>query len=298
MKLITLIGLDGLILASWLFLVSVGLTFIYGVLRILNVAHGSFFALGAYMGASAVVSYLRTGAVPELTYLILLGAALVIGLVVGPIVERVLLRRVYGREEVAQLLLTFALFLVLEDVMKLVWGVSPYFADKPYAFLGQVQIGGVTYARYPFLLTGVALVCGALLWWFINRTRLGKIILAVITDREVSAALGIDVARVYTFAFVLGTILAALGGAFVAPMVAVVPGIGLEVIVLAFAVVAIGGMGSVGGAALGSLLVGLTRAAAIHLYPELDLFAIYLVMALVLLFRPEGLFAEVELRRI
>jgi len=297
-KLITLIGLDGLILASWLFLVSVGLTFIYGVLRILNVAHGSFFALGAYMGASAVVAYLRTGAVPELTYLILLGAALVIGLVVGPAVERILLRRVYGREEVAQLLLTFALFLVLEDVMKLAWGVSPYFADKPYAFLGQVRVGGVTYARYPFLLTGVALVCGALLWWFINRTRLGKIILAVIADREVSAVLGIDVGRVYTLAFVLGTILAALGGAFVAPMVAVVPGIGLEVIVLAFAVVAIGGMGSVGGAALGSLLVGLTRAAAIHLYPELDLFAIYLVMALVLLFRPEGLFAEVELRRI
>lgn len=182
--------------------------------------------------------------------------------------------------------------------MKLAFGVSPYFADKPYALLGQVRLGGVTYAWYPFLLAGIALGSGALLWGTINCTRFGKIIVSVVEDREVCAALGVNVPRVSTFAFVLGAILAALGGAFTAPMFSVVPGIGVEVIVLAFAVVAIGGMGSVGGAALGSLLVGLARAAAIHLFPELEFFAIYLVMALVLLVRPQGLFGEVQVRKI
>jgi branched-chain amino acid transport system permease protein len=205
---------------------------------------------------------------------------------------------VYEREEIVPLLLTFGLFLILEDVVKLTWGVDPYFASTPYAILGNVSILGVAYARYPFMLTILALICGAMIWWLINQTRLGKITLAVIGNRELSPALGINVARVYLFAFVVGAVLATLSGAFVAPMIAVVPGIGLEVIVLSFAVVAIGGMGSVGGAALGALLVGLTRAAAIYLYPELDLFAIYIAMTLVLIFKPEGLFAEMKVRRI
>lgn len=182
--------------------------------------------------------------------------------------------------------------------MKLSWGVSPIFADKPYALLGQVKLGGVSYARYPFLLTGIALVTGGLLWLLVKGTRFGKMLVSVITDREVSVALGVNVPRVYTIAFILGAFFAAMGGAFTAPMLSVVPGIGVEVIVLSFAVVAIGGLGSIGGAALGSILVGLARAAAVHLFPELDLFAIYLIMALVLLFRPQGLFGQMEMRRI
>lgn len=298
MHLATLIGLDGLIYASWLFLVSAGLTFVYGVMRILNVAHGSLYALGAYMGAFLVLHYLATGASPVLTYLILLGAAIVIGVTAGPFIERLFLRRVYGKEAEVQLILTFAIFLILEDVMKLSWGVSPIFADKPYALLGQVKLGGVSYARYPFLLTGIALVTGGLLWLLVKGTRFGKMLVSVITDREVSVALGVNVPRVYTIAFILGAFFAAMGGAFTAPMLSVVPGIGVEVIVLSFAVVAIGGLGSIGGAALGSILVGLARAAAVHLFPELDLFAIYLIMALVLLFRPQGLFGQMEMRRI
>ena len=250
------------------------------------------------MGAFLVLRYLATGATPVLTYLLLLGAAIFIGVTAGPFLERLFLRRVYTAEPVVQLLLTFAILLILEDVIKLTWGVSPIFADKPYALLGQVKLGGVTYARYPFLLTGIALATGGLLWLVVKGTRFGKVLVSVITDREMSLALGVNVPRVYTLAFILGAILAALGGAFTAPMLSVVPGIGVEVIIMSFAVVAIGGLGSIEGAALGSLLVGLARAAAVHLVPELDLFAIYLIMALVLLFRPQGLFGLVEARRI
>jgi branched-chain amino acid transport system permease protein len=297
-QLLTVIALDGLTYASWLFLVSAGLTFVYGVVRILNVAHGNLYALGAYTGAFLVIRSTAAGGAPALWYAILPAAALLVGVALGPPIERIFLRRVYGREEEVQVLLTFSILLILEDAIKLIWGVSPVYADAPYVSLGSVRLGGVTYARYPFLITAVAVLTGVLLWVLVARTRFGRVLVAVITDREISLALGINVPRVYTVAFTLGAVLAALGGAFTAPMFSLVPGIGPEVIVISFAVVAIGGLGSIGGAALGSLLVGLARSAAVHLAPELDLFAIYLIMALVLVFLPQGLFGRVEVRRI
>ncbi len=272
---------------------SAGLTFTYGVVRILNLAHGNLYALGAYMGAWLVLGW-GSSAWPALSYLLLLLAAVFIGVTAGPVIERLFLRRVYGKEEEIQILLTFSILLILEDVIKLAWGVSPLFADRPYTYMGVVRLGGVDYAGYPFLLTGIATVTGLLLWLVVTRTRFGKVLISVITDREVSSALGVNVPRIFT----LGAVFAALGGAFTAPMFSLVPGIGAEVIVVSFAVVAIGGLGSIGGAALGALLVGLARATAVHLFPELDLFAIYLIMALVLLFRPQGLFGQVEARRI
>jgi branched-chain amino acid transport system permease protein len=148
------------------------------------------------------------------------------------------------------------------------------------------------------LLIAAAIVTGLGLAWALYRTRQGKLLLAVIHDREISAAMGIDVGRVYLATFTIGTALAALGGALTAPMVAVSPGLGVEVIVLSFAVVVIGGLGSLGGAALGALLVGLVRAAAVHYWPEVELFTIYAVMALVLIVRPRGLFAAPEARKI
>ena len=276
---------------------SAGLTFTYGVVRILNLAHGNLYALGAYMGAWLVVGW-GSSAGPTLSYVLLFVAAVLIGVTAGPVIERFFLSRVYGKEEEIQILLTFSILLILEDVIKLVWGVSPLFADKPYIYMGQVSLGGVDYAGYPFLLTGVAVVTGLLLWLLVTRTRFGKVLVSVITDREISSALGVNVPRIYTVAFTLGAVFAALGGAFTAPMFSLVPGIGAEVIVVSFAVVAIGGLGSIPGAALGALLVGLARATAVHLFPELDLFAIYVIMALVLLFRPQGLFGQVEARRI
>ncbi len=298
MRLVTVIALDGLAYASWLFLVSAGLTFTYGVLRVLNLAHGNLYALGAYLGAFLVLRYAATGSAVILGYGLLLLAALVVGIIAGPLIERVFLRRVYSREEEVQLLLTFSISLILEDVVKLTWGVTPMFAEMPYTYLGRVRLGGVNYAWYPFLLTGIALAMGGLLWLTVTRTRLGKVLISVITDREISSTLGINVPRVYTLAFTLGAVLAAIGGAFTAPMFSLVPGVGADVLVVSFAVIAIGGLGSIGGAALGSIVVGLARSAAVYLAPELDLFAIYFIMALVLLFRPQGFFGEIEVRRI
>jgi len=295
---LVVIGVDGLVFASWLFLVSVGLSLIYGVLRILNIAHGSLFALGAYTGASLVVAYAGRGLWEPGTLLVLLAAAVAVGLVVGPLVERTVLRWTYGRDPVLQLLVTFSVFLILEDATKLLWGVSPYYAYQPYQLLGQVYIGGIDYPVYSFLLLLVAGIAGVGLWWFIRRTRFGRVVVAVIHDPEITVALGVNLPRVYVVTFSLGAVLAAVGGAFTAPMISVVPGIGVEVIVLAFAVVVVGGLGSLGGAAVGALLIGLVRAAAVHLLPVLELFTIYLVMAVILLARPLGLFGRVEARRI
>jgi branched-chain amino acid transport system permease protein len=298
MSVIPIILMDGLLFASWLFLISVGLTLIFGVLRILNMAHGSLYALGAYAGASLVIAYLNSDLWPYGTYALLLIAAVLVGVIVGPILERGLLRRIYGKDPNLQLLLTFALFLVLEDATKLIFGVRPLYAAKPYSLLGFVEFANIRYSLYSFLLLGVAVVSGLLLWWFMNKTNYGRTLIAVIHDPEISSSLGINVPKTFMFAFALGTFLAALGGAFSAPMIAVLPGMAAEVIILAFAVVSIGGLGSLEGAALGALMVGVVRAAMIHLFPVLDLFTIYFVMALVLIFRPQGLFVKEEIRRI
>ena len=290
--------IDGLIYASWLFLIAVGLTLIYGVMRILNMAHGSLYALGAYAAASLVGSWLSAGHAPLGSYVLLVVAAVLVGLVAGPLIERGVLRFSYGRDEIVLVLVTYALFLVLEDLIKLAWGVDPYFVSEPYGLLGSFEVGNLTYPVYNLVLIGAAAFVGAGMGWALRRTRKGKILLAVIHDREMAAALGIDVRRVYVVTFTVGSMLAALGGALTAPTISVVPGMGVEVIVLAFAVVVIGGLGSPLGAALGALIVGLVRSTAVHFLPQVELFSIYLVMALVLLARPRGLFSAPEARRI
>ena len=289
---------DGLIYSSWLFIIAAGLTIIYGVMRILNMAHGSLYALGAYAAASLAGAWLRGGRPPFGTYLMLVAAALLVGLVMGPLIERGLLRFTYGRDEVVMVLVTYALFLVLEDLIKLGWGVEAYFVTEPYQLLGTVDLGPLSYPVYSAALVLAAVAVGLGLRWGIYGTRYGKLLVAVIHDREMAASLGIDVRAVFLVTFTLGTTLAALGGALTAPTVSVVPAMGVEVIVLAFAVVVVGGMGSMQGALLGSLIVGLVRSAAVHFLPQVELFSIYLVMALVLAFRPRGLFVAPEARKI
>jgi branched-chain amino acid transport system permease protein len=290
--------IDGTIYASWLFIIAAGLTIVYGVMRILNMAHGSLYALGAYAAASLVGAWMRGGHAPLLSYAMLLVAAVAVGLVVGPLIERGILRIVYGRDEIVMVLVTYALFLILEDVIKLIWGVESYFVTEPYSLLGTVEIGPLTYPVYSAVLVLAAVVTGIGLRWGIHGTRYGKLLVAVIHDREISAALGVNVRSVFLVTFTLGATLAALGGALTAPTVSVVPGMGVETIVLAFAVVVVGGLGSMPGAALGSLIVGLVRSAAVHFFPQVELFSIYLVMALVLAFRPRGLFVAAEARKI
>jgi len=292
------VAFDGVLYSSWLFLMAAGLTLIYGVMRILNIAHGSFYSLGAYTAATLAGAWLQAGYPVAGSYLLLILAAVLVGVVVGPPLERGLLKRMYGRDEVVLLLVTYAVFLVLEDAIKLIWGVESKMLSEPYAAPGNFQVGGLAYPVYNLMLIAGAIVTGLVLAWALYRTRQGKLLLAVIHDREISAAMGIDVGRVYLATFTIGTALAALGGALTAPMVAVSPGLGVEVIVLSFAVVVIGGLGSLGGAAVGALLVGMVRAAAVRYWPEAELFTIYFVMALVLIVRPRGIFAVPEARKI
>jgi branched-chain amino acid transport system permease protein len=300
MDLVATIIVDGLIYAGWLFIVSVGLTLVFGVLNILNIAHGSLYAIGAYAAASLVGAYVGAGgdAFPWGSYLALIVAALLVALILGPALERGLLRFFYGRDEVLNVLVTYAVFLILEDVMKLIWGVNPYFVYEPYTLMGTVEIGPLFYVGYDFAVIAAAIVVGLAVWLILNRTRTGKIVRAVIHDPEMSQTMGVNVPRIYLGSFVAGAFLAALGGALTAPMISVTPGLGVNVIIVAFAVVIIGGLGSIPGAAIGAIMVGVSRAASVHLLPEAELFIIYFVMAIVLLFRPEGLFAKTQARKI
>lgn len=298
MNIVPIVLIDGITYASWLFLVSSGLTFIFGVLRILNVAHGSLYAIGAYLGATLVLRFAGQNQQNWTSLALLLLAAVIVGLVLGPLIERLLLRRVHTTDEVVGLLTTFALFLILEDVMRLIWGITPYMIAGPFRMFGRVRVAGIAFAGYPFLLTAIAILAGLLLWLVIHHTSFGRQVTCVVADREMAGALGINVPRIDLMAFALGTFLAALGGAFTAPLTSVEPGMGVSVIVLAFAVVAIGGLGSIGGAALGCIIIGIARAAAVQLFPEIELFVIYALMVAVLLWRPQGLFGAIELRKI
>ncbi|SCZ64609.1 amino acid/amide ABC transporter membrane protein 1, HAAT family [Epibacterium ulvae] len=292
------ISVDGLGFAAWLFLSSVGLTLIYGVMRILNIAHGGFYALGAYSSAWAIGLFVNSGGAVVYSFLLIPLAALLAGAIAGLLVERGILRYMYGRDEVLMVLVTYAIFLILEDATKLIWGTESYVAWQPAFHFGTINVMDIPYTVYKFIIMAVALAVGAALFLVLNKTRVGKLLLVVIEDREISGALGINVTLFFTVTFVVGAILGALGGAISAPEISVLPGIGAEIIVLSFAVIVIGGMGSIGGAMLGALIVGFARALSVHLYPPAELFSIYLVMAAVLAVKPYGLFALAESRKI
>ena len=290
--------IDGVVYASWLFIVALGLTLVFGVLKILNIAHGSFYAVGAYAAASFVAWFATLGLAPAWSPVAMLLAAVAVAAVLAPLTERGLLRFFYGRDEVLLVLVTYALFLILEDVTKLVWGPTPYYVSEPYMLFGNVEFGTLSYVGYDFMLIVVAVLCGLAVWWGLNRTRVGKIVLAVIHSDEIASSIGVNVSRIYTFAFMFGIFLAALAGALTAPMVSVQPGLSVGVVIVSFAVVIIGGLGSIEGAAIGALIVGLARALAVHTWPAAELFSIYVAMAIVLVFRPEGLFQRIQARKI
>jgi len=289
---------DGLVYAAYLFVVAIGLTLIFGVMKILNVTHGAFYAFGAYGAATAVGIYFSSDLPAAGGFLVMVLAAMLVGLVLGLILERGVLRLVYGRDEVIIVLVTYAAFLILEDVTVLIWGPQSYSAYQPLVASGSVAVGRLILSGYDVGLIVLALLLAVLSIVALKHTRQGRLLTVVIFDRETAAAFGINVTLVYTVTFVLGAMLGALGGAAMAPKISITLGIGVEVIVLAFAVVAIGGMGSVEGAVIGALIVGVSRAAAVHLLPQIELFVIYAVMALVLVFRPYGLFARAQPRKI
>ena len=206
MDLVAIILVDGLIYAGWLFIVSLGLTLVFGVLNILNLAHGSLYAMGAYATATVVGVYFTGGgeAFPYGSYGAMILAALLVAIIVGPILERFLLQYFYGRDEVLIVLVTYGVFLILEDLMKLIWGTDPYFAYQPYDLLGTVEWGPLFYVAYDFVVIAAAIVIGITVWFVLNRTKMGKVVLAVIHDSEMSQSMGVDVRKVYLVSFVAG----------------------------------------------------------------------------------------------
>jgi branched-chain amino acid transport system permease protein len=281
--------MSGVFHAAILFLVSAGLQVVFGVQKIFNLACGSFYALGAYFGVSAVSWYASAGGPPALFIVPLAVGGLLIGLT-GAVVERGLLRFVYDRDESFQLLLTFAVVLMMEDVIRMTWGTAPRSTGGLYLSYGQARFLGATVPVYNLIVIAASLVIAAAMGWLFTRTAFGRIIRAAADNREMAQALGVDLGRVYVRVFTLGTALGTLGGALVIPATAAMSEMGIDLIVEAFAVVVIGGLGSMRGALVGALVVGVLRAAAISVYPELEMLLIYLIVIGVLILRPRGLF--------
>lgn len=299
LDLLLLAAVDGLSYAGLLFLISLGLTLICGVFGVVNVAHGSLYAFGGY-GAASVLAWVmpHTTATPVLV-LCLFAAAVAVGGCLGALLERGLLRHFQDRDPVQQLLVTFAAFMVLEDVQRMVWGATPVNAGDLAARLGTTELRGVTFMNYQlFFIPGVALVVYAALQFLLRHSVAGRQIVAVIHHREVASALGIHAARVGSLSFVLAGVLGALGGALSLPTTSFVPGLGAEMIVASFAVIATAGLGQITGALVAAVLIGLARALVVYTQPELEVVMPYLIMVGVLLLRPNGLFSVTAARRI
>ena len=284
------IVLGGVFHASVLFLVAAGLQLVFGVQRIVNLACGSFYALGAYFGISAVNWATAWGA-PGWSFLPVLLLSGVVLAAIGPFIE-LLLRTVYQRDEAFQLLLTFAFVLMFQDVLRFFWGANPQQLGNLSSTYGNVSIGDVSFPTYNVLVMAASLAIAIALGLFLKKTRYGRILRATAENREMSAALGANVRWIYTSVFTLGTLLGTVGGALVVPTSAASLDMPVELVVEAFAVVVIGGLGSMRGALVGALVVGLTRAAAIRWYAELEVLAIYLIVIAVLVARPAGLFGK------
>ena len=283
-------ALNALLYASVMFLIAGGLSLIYGVMRIVNLAHGNLYAFGAYVAAWAaglVIAQLSTG----LGYLALAaGAVAAAGL--GAVLEPTLLRPLCRRAEEYQLLITFGLLLILEDLMRLIWGPYPLSVSALYEAMGSLTVGESIYPTYNLAVIAVGGIAAAGLWAFVYRTQFGVVLRATSQNMRMASALGVDVNRVYVQAFTLGCFMAGLAGAIVVPQQGAVLGMGVDALILAFVVVVIGGLGSLEGALVGALLVGVVREAGITFFPEIELAVLYLMAAVVLLVRPAGLFGR------
>jgi len=287
--------LNALFYGAVLFLIAAGLSLIYGVMRIVNLAHGTLYALGAYISAWAVGGAAGAALGNNLglagLFLLLPVGAFAIALL-GAVLEPTLLRPFYRRPEEYHLLATFGLLMVLEDVIKYLFGGTPLSAGTIMDRMGSIPIGRMLFPTYNLFVIAIGLLAAFGLWWFIYRTRFGVILRATSQDRRMAAALGINVGRVYVQAFAIGCFMAGLGGAVVVPAQAAVLGMGVEALILAFVVVVIGGLGSLEGAFIGALIVSLVRTAGIQFFAEIELAVLYLITAVVLLVRPTGLFGR------
>jgi branched-chain amino acid transport system permease protein len=293
-------ALNGLQLGVMLFLMAAGLTLVFGVMGLINLAHGSLYMVGAF-ACAVVAAY--TG-----SYLLGLAAALAAAAAAGALVEIVVIRRLYDRDHLDQVLATFALILVFSEGTRYVFGSLPLYLNVPAALSGPVMLpGGIPYPAFRLAIIAIGLAIAVGLFWLIARTRLGVRIRAGESDRQMIAALGVDIRRLYTIVFALGAALAGLAGALVGTLQSVEVGMGEPVLILAFVVIVIGGIGSIKGALVGAILVGVTDTMGRFLLPQifatfmdpsratgvgsaLASMLIYILMAVVLILRPRGLF--------
>ena len=281
---------NALLYASVLFLIAGGLSLIYGVMRIVNLAHGNLFALGAFATASAVGQWFPGSTSAWLFLLLPTGA--VLAALLGAVLEPTLLRPFYRRPEEYQLLVTFGLLMILEDVMRFVWGPYPISASVLFAKLGSMHVGEFIYPRYNLLVIAIGGLAAVFLWAFIYRTKFGVVLRATSQDMRRASALGVNVNLVYVEAFTIGCFMAGLGGAIIVPSQSAVLGMGVDALVLSFIVVVIGGLGSLEGALVGALIVGVIREIGVSVFPEIELAVLYLIAAGVLFVRPAGLFGR------
>jgi len=292
-------ALNGLQFGLMLFLLAAGLTLVFGIMDMINLAHGSLYMAGAYVAAAVTQA---SG-----SFVVGIGAAMLGTAILGALLEVILLRQLYARSHLAQVLATFALILIANEVVRMIWGAQPVLLNTPDALSGPLNIGGFFYPSYRLLIIGVGGLVAGLLYVLVTHTRLGMWVRAGSSNREMTEALGVNVRALFSAVFAFGAALCALAGALLGPLLAVQVGMGESILILAFVVIVIGGIGSIRGALVGSLLVGLVdtlgRAAlpsllrlflssevASNLGPALASILIYVLMAAILFWRPEGLF--------
>ncbi len=270
-----------------LFLVASGLTLVFGILGVINLAHGAFYMLGAYL-AYWIAAY--TG-----SFWIAMVAGVAIAFVVGLVLENVFIRRLYGRDHLVQVLLSFGLILVIDEAREILFGKDVHSVAPPAWLSGSIQLtDNLSYPVYRLAICGFCLIVAALIFFVITRTKIGMIVRAGAENREMTRVLGIKFDVVNRYVFAVGIALAALGGIVIAPISTVFPGMGDGMLILSFVVVVLGGIGSVAGAAVGALLIGLTDTFGKVFFPSVSSILIYVLMAAVLLWRPNGILGRRE----
>lgn len=274
---------NGLVLGGYYLLIALGLSLIFSVGGIVNLAHGAFYALGAYF-AVTLTQYLGFG--PAVVV-----SPIAVALI-GILFERFILRRFYTADPILSLLVTFGLAMVAEQLIRIIWGASPLSQNMPQSLKGAIFVGDFLFSRYRLMLLGIVAVILLAIWLLLHKTAFGRVVRAGIQRPDMVAALGIRLQPYMTAIVMLGVGMAAVGGALFAPITIVHPAMGAEIITVAFVVVVIGGLGSFWGVVIAALLVGVVRGITIHFAPAAGEASIYILMFLVLLFRPRGLLGE------
>ena len=269
-----------------LFMISSGLTLVFGVLGIINFAHGSLYMLGAYLGISLMAVFPQMGG----SFWISLIVSSLIVAVFGAVIEVLFLRRVYKADHIYQLLLTYALVMIIDALVKMIWGLDPMSISEPALLSGSFQIFGRPFPVYALFIIGIGFATSFFLWLFLIRCRYGMFIRAAAADADMTNALGINVPFIFTGVFIMGSWLAALGGFLAGPLRVTSPEMGVVIIIECFAVVVIGGMGSLQGAFVGSLLIGMLNSFGAYYLPRLSMVFVYILMAIILIAKPTGMF--------